>query len=47
MEVVPVVKEALGSVSKDFDRWMEKRGIIYNRRDVNNCLVGSCNNFAA
>ena len=30
MEVVPVVIGALGSVTKDFERWIRKLGIAYN-----------------
>ena len=26
VQVVPVVMDALGSVTKDFDKWMEKLG---------------------
>ena len=31
MEVVPVVIGALGSVTKDFEKWISKLGIRYNR----------------
>ena len=30
VEVVPVVLGALGSVTKDFERWIRKLGIAYN-----------------
>ena len=30
VEVVPVVIGALGSVTKEFDRWIEKLGITFN-----------------
>ena len=30
VEVVPVVIETLGSVTKEFDRWIEKLGITRN-----------------
>ena len=30
VEVVPVVIEALGSVTKGFDRWIENLGIPFN-----------------
>ena len=30
MEVVPVVIGALGSVTKDFERWIRKLGMAYN-----------------
>ena len=30
VEVVPVVTGALGSVTKGFDRWIEKLGIPFN-----------------
>ena len=30
VEVVPVVAGALGSVTKDFERWIGKLGIAYN-----------------
>ena len=30
VEVVPVVIGALGSVTKEFDRWIEKQGITFN-----------------
>ena len=30
MEVVPVVIGALGSVMKDFERWIRKLGIAHN-----------------
>ena len=40
MEVVPVVIGAVGSVTKGFDRWIEKLGIpLCNAK---NCVVGNC-----
>ena len=30
VEIVPVVIGALGSVTKDFERWIRKLGIAYN-----------------
>ena len=40
VEVVPVVIGAVGSVTKGFDRWIEKLGIpICNAK---NCVVGNC-----
>ena len=44
VEVVPVVIGALGSVTKGFDRWIEKLGIPFNVgvMQLKNCLVGNC-----
>ena len=43
VEVVPVVIGALGSVTKGFDRWIEKLEIPLNVGVMQkNCLVGNC-----
>ena len=43
VEVVPVVIGALGSVTKGFDRWIEKFGIPFNVGVMQkNCLAGNC-----
>ena len=42
VEVVPVVTGALGSVSKVFDRWIEKLGIPFNAGVIKkNALLGT------
>ena len=46
VEVVPVVIGALGSVTKGFDRWIEKLGIPFNVGVIKkNCFVGNCKDF--
>ena len=46
VEVLPVVIGALGSVTKGFDRWIEKLGIPFNVGVIQkNCFVGNCNDF--
>ena len=43
VEVVPVVIGALGSVTKGFDRWIEKLGITSNVGVMQtNCTVRNC-----
>ena len=43
VEVVALVMGALGSVTKGFDRWIEKLGIPPNVGVIaKNCLVGNC-----
>ena len=43
VEVVPVVIGALGSVTKGFDRWIDKLGIPYSVMcNAKNCLVENC-----
>ena len=46
VEVVPVVIGALGSVTKGFDRWIEKLGIPLSVGVIKkNCFVGNCKDF--
>ena len=42
VEVVPIVKGAFGSVTKDFERWIKKVGIAYNSGAMQNtALLGT------
>ena len=41
IEVMSVVIGALESVTKEFDKWIEKLGIIYNVEVMQNCIVGN------
>ena len=43
VEVVPVVIGALGSVTKEFNKWIGKIGIVYNVGIMQkDCFVGNC-----
>ena len=42
IEVVPVVIGALGSVTKEFNKWIGKIGIVYNVGTMQDCFVGNC-----
>ena len=41
VEVIPVVTGALGSVTKEFDGWVEKQCWS----DTRDCIVGNCRNI--